>query len=148
LSEAEMKLLIVIVLWAATLAAYAQTVYKCTVDGKVSYSDAPCPAGAGVATLAAPAVPRADPTIARDLKRQQKQADTLEKARQKREDRDERESARAAQAANVQRKKCDKLKLNKRWADDDARRATGQATEAARLRAQRAGEAMALECPR
>jgi len=143
-----MKLLIVVVLWAAAMAAYAQSVYKCTVDGKVSYSDAPCPAGAQAATLDAPAAPKADPAAVRDLKRQQKQASALEKARLKQQERDERESARAAQVAAVQRKKCDKLKLNKRWADEDARRATGQATEAARLRAHRAGEAMALECPR
>jgi hypothetical protein len=143
-----MKLLIVVVLWAAAMAAYAQTVYKCTVDGKVSYNDAPCPDGANAATLAAPAAPARDPAAAASLRRQQKQADTLEKARFKREERDERESASAAKAAAVQRKKCDKLKLNKRWADEDARRATGQATEAARLRAHRAGEAMALECPR
>jgi hypothetical protein len=143
-----MKLLIMILLWTATAAAYAQSIYKCTVNGKVSYSDTPCAAGAQMATLEAPAAPKADPAAARDLKRQRKQADALEKARLKQQERDERDSARAAQAATVQRKKCDKLKLNKRWADEDARRATGQATEAARLRAHRAGEAMALECPR
>lgn len=143
-----MKLLMVVVLWAATAAAHAQSVYKCTVDGRVSYSDVPCPAGAQTATLDAPAAPKADPAAARDLKRQQKQASALEKERLKQQERDERDSARAAQIAGVQRKKCDKLKLNKRWADEDARRASGQASEAARLRAHRAGEAMALECPR
>lgn len=143
-----MKLPIVVMLWAAAAAAYGQSVYKCTVDGKVSYSDTPCPAGAQAATLETPAAPKADPAAARDLKRQQKQADALAKTRLRQQERDERESARAAQASAVQRKKCDKLKLNKRWADEDARRATGQATEAARLRAQRAGEAMALECTR
>ena len=142
-----MKLLIVVVMWAAALAAYAQTVYKCTVDGKVSYSDTPCPAGANAATLEAPSAPSRDPAAAGALRRQQKQADTLEKARLKREEREERDAARASQAAVIQRKKCDKLNLNKRWADEDARRATGQATEAARLRARRAGETMALECP-
>lgn len=143
-----MKLLMVVVLWAATAAALAQNLHKCTLDGKVSYSDTPCPAGAQAATLEAPAAPKPDTTTARDLKRQQKQAGALEKARLRQQERDDRESARAAQAAAVQRRKCEKLKLNKRWADEDARRATGQATEAARLRAQRAGEAMALECPR
>ncbi|NYE60356.1 hypothetical protein FHW58_001508 [Duganella sp. 1224] len=143
-----MKLLIVVVLWAATVVAYAQTVHKCTLDGKTSYGDTPCPAGAQAATLETPTAPPRDAAAAGTLRRQQKQADALEKARLKREERDERDAARASQAAAVQRKKCDKLKLNKRWADEDARRATGQATEAARLRAHRAGEAMALECPR
>lgn len=143
-----MKSLIVVVLWAAAMAAHAQSVYKCSVNGKVSYSDTPCPAGAQAATLDTPAAPKADPAAARDLKRQQKQASSLEKARLQQQERDDRDSSRAAQAAAVQRKKCDKLKLNKRWADEDARRATGQSSEAARLRAHRAGEAMALECPR
>ncbi|MYM67526.1 DUF4124 domain-containing protein [Pseudoduganella sp. FT55W] len=130
------------------VAALVGAVYKCTVDGKVSYSDAPCPAGAQASTLEAPAAPSADPAAGATLRKQQKQADTLEKARLKREEREEREAASAAKAAAVQRKKCDQLQLKKRWADEDARRATGQATEAARLRAHRAGEAMALECPR
>ena len=143
-----MKTLLVVLLWSAAAVAYAQAVYKCTVDGKVSYGDVPCPNGAAAATLDAPAAPPADSAAAATLRRQQKQADTLTKARVKREEREEREAARVSQAAAVQRKKCDKLKLQKRWADEDARRATGQATEAARLRAHRAGEAMALECPR
>jgi len=143
-----MKWLIAVVMWSAALMAYAQTIHKCSSAGKVSYSDTPCPAGAQAATLEAAAAPAADPAAARDLKRQRKEAAVLEKDRHKREAQDERESARAGQLAAVQRKKCDKLRLNKRWADEDARRATGQASEAARLRAHRVGETMALECPR
>ncbi|MTV40875.1 DUF4124 domain-containing protein [Duganella radicis] len=126
------------------VAALAGAVYKCTVDGRITYSDIPC---AGGAVLEAPAAPSPDPAAGATLRRQQKQADTLEKARLKREEREERDAARDAKAAAAQRKKCDQLKLKKRWADEDARRATGQATEAARLRAHRAGEAMSLECP-
>lgn len=130
------------------IAALAGAVYKCTADGKVSYSDVPCAASATATTLEAPAAPPADAAAGAELRRQQKQADTLQKARLKREEREERESARAARDAAARRKKCDQLRLKKRWADEDARRAAGPATEAARLRAQRAGEAMALECPR
>jgi hypothetical protein len=140
MSEVEMNILIVAMLVGA--------VYKCTADGKVSYSDAPCPNGAQEATLSTPAAPAPDPAAGAVLRKQQKQADMLEKARLKREEREDREAASAAKSAAVQRKKCDQLKLKKRWADEDARRATGQATEPARLRAHRAGEAMALECPR
>ncbi len=128
------------------IAALAGAVYKCTVDGKITYSDAPCAAGASV-VLETPAAPAADPAVNAALRRQQKQADTLQKARLKREQQDDREAARDAKAAATQRKKCDQLRLKKRWADEDARRASGQATEAARLRAHRAGEAMSLECP-
>jgi hypothetical protein len=143
-----MKTCAAVVLSLAALAAQAQTVHKCTVDGKVSYSDQPCPASAGAkAVLDVQAAPAADPDAIKAVRQQKKQADALEKSRLKRQDKDEREDARAAQAAAVQRKKCGKLKLNKQWADEDARRATGGAAEAARLKAKRAGEAMALECP-
>ncbi len=143
-----MKTAAVVALCAATLAAQAQTVHKCTLDGKVSYSDQPCPAGAGAAAvLDVPSAPAADPDAIKAVRQQKKQADSLEKSRLKRQEKDEREDAKAAQAAAVQRKKCGKLKLNKQWADEDARHATGAAVEAARLKARRAGEAMALECP-
>jgi len=140
MNEAEMNILII--------AALAGAVYKCTADGKVSYSDVPCAASATASTLETLTAPQIDPAAGAVLREQKKQADTLQKARLKREERDDRESARAAKEAAVQRKKCDQLKLKKRWADEDARRATGSATEAARLRAHRAGEAMSLECPR
>jgi hypothetical protein len=147
LSEAEMKTCAVVVLCTATLAAHAQTVHKCTHDGKVSYSDQPCPEGtAARAVLDVPAAPAADPDAIKALRQQKKQADTLEKSRLKRQQKDEREDAAASRAA-VQRKKCAKLQLNKRWADEDARSATGKAADPARLKARRAGEAMALECP-
>lgn len=139
------------VLCAATLAAHAQTVYKCTTDGKVSYADTPCPAGAvAVATLDTPSAPAvANPAPSRDLKRLQKESAALEKARLQREEKDERASDHAAQAAAVQRKKCGKLKLTRQWADEDVRRAaTITNIDNARLRAKRAAETLALECPR
>jgi hypothetical protein len=142
-----MKNCAAIVLSFAALSAQAQTVHKCTVDGKVSYSDQPCSEHASHAVLDVQASPAADPDAIKTLRQQKKQADTLEKSRLKRQDKDERDDASAARAAAVQRKKCDKLKLTKRWADEDARRATGAAVEPARLKARRAGEAMALECP-
>lgn len=142
-----MKTVVAIMLCAA-MAAQAQTVHKCTLDGKVSYSDQPCPAGAGAAAvLDVQASPAADPDAIKAVRQQKKQADSLEKSRLKRQEKDDREDAKAAQAAAVQRKKCGKLKLSKQWADEDARSATGAAVEAARLKARRAGEAMALECP-
>jgi hypothetical protein len=141
------------VLCAATLSAHAQTMYKCTTDGKVSYGDAPCAAGASSVTLEAPPAPApvaaANGTPSRDLKRLQKESAALEKARLQREEKDERASDRAAQAAAVQRKKCGKLKLNKQWADEDVRRAaTITNIDNAKLRAKRAGETLALECPK
>jgi hypothetical protein len=78
-----------------------------------------------------------------------KESAALEKARLLREEKEERASDRAAQAAAVQRKKCGKLKLNKQWADEDVRRAaTITNIDNAKLRAKRAGETLALECPK
>ena len=143
-----MRTCTLVVLCAAAMTAHAQTVHKCTVDGKVSYSDQPCSdTAAAKAVLNVPAAPAADPDAVKSLRQQKKQADTLEKARLKRQEKDEREDAAAGRAAAAQRKKCDKLKLTKRWADEDARSATGKAADPARLKARRAGEAMALECP-
>ncbi|MQA18740.1 DUF4124 domain-containing protein [Rugamonas rivuli] len=137
-----------VLMCAAALTAQAQSVHKCTVDGKVSYSDTPCPsAAASATTLAVPAAPPADPVAAADLARQKKQAAALEKARHRREDQDDRAAEKAAQAAAVQRKKCGKLKLNKQWADEDVRRASVAKLDNAKLRAKRAAEALALECP-
>jgi len=137
-----------VLLCAAALAAQAQSVHKCTADGKVSYSDKPCPsAAASATTLTVPAAPPADPAAAADLARQKKQAAALEKARHRREDQDDRAAEKAAQAAAVQRKKCGKLKLNKQWADEDVRSASVAKLDSAKLRAKRAGETLALECP-
>jgi hypothetical protein len=149
LSEAEMKSYAAIVLLFTGLTAQAQSVHKCTVDGKVSYSDQPCPDHAAArAVLNVQAAPTADPDAIKALRQQKKQADSLEKSRLKQQEKDQREDASAARAAAVQRKRCGKLKLSKQWADEDARRATGAAVEPSRLKAKRAGEAMALECPR
>ncbi len=135
-------------LCVATLAAQAQGVNKCTVDGKVTYSDMPCPANAAsAAILAVPSAPAPDPAAADDLARLRKEAAKLEKARHQREDQDARAADRAAKAAAVQRKRCGKLKLNKRWADEEVARATLPNLDNAKLRAKRAGDTLALECP-
>jgi hypothetical protein len=140
------------VLCAATLSAHAQAMYKCTTDGKVSYGDTPCAANAVSVTMNAapsPAPATANAAPSSDLKRLQKESAALEKARLLREEKEERASDRAAQAAAVQRKKCGKLKLNKQWADEDVRRAaTITNIDNAKLRAKRAGETLALECPK
>ena len=140
------------VLCAAALssqAAQAQNIYKCTLDGKVSYGDTPCASGAATAlTLAvpaAPAAPVADPVAAADLQRLKKESVAIEKARRKVE---EREAERAARIASVQRKRCAKLVLAKQWAEEDVRGATAANVDKARLRAKRAGETLSVECPR
>ena len=138
------------VLYAAALAANntaAQSVYKCTVDGKISYSDMPCPAGAAASSMpAVPKAPAGGDDAAAELQRMQRESAALQKSRQKVEEREAREAERASRAATVQRKRCARLALTKQWADEDARRATNANADKARLRARRAGESFSLEC--
>jgi len=155
-------------------AAQADTIYKCTADGNVSYSQTPCAAGTASAVLDVPSAPPPDPAAAADLQRQKREADAMQKARQKREAKEDREAAKASAVASAHRKKCAKLALEKKWADDEARgastggsngaaagAATGstigtigigavsQASAArARQRASHAADLLALECPK
>lgn len=127
--------------------AGAQTIYKCTLDGKVSYSETPCANGT-VSTLAAPPAAPVDPDAATALARQKQQADTLEQQRHQREARDERSERRAGRAADAHVKKCAKLRLQKQWAEQDAKGATIENLARARGKAQRAADTLALECPK
>jgi len=134
------------VLCAAAFAAQAQSVYKCTLDGKVSYSDMPCPADAASSPMpAVPATP-AGAAASADLLRMQTESAALRKTRQKAEEREALEAERAARRAAAQRKRCAKLALAKQWADEDARGASPANLAKARLRAKRAGESLAVEC--
>ena len=154
-----MKSLLGILLLSGT--AHAATVYKCTADGKITYTETPCAASASATVLNVPTAPPPDPAAAADLARQKKQADALQAARLKQEALDEREAEKADKAAAVQRKKCAKLALQKKWAEDDARAAGGSSThtstrsttgaptaaDRARQHATRAAELYAVECP-
>ena len=139
-----MKLLPLLLL-ATCLPAGAQTLHKCTVDGKVSYSQQPCEKGVA-STVAVPSAPAADPAAAAELKRQEREADKLAAQRRKKESREEREELAAAHAVASHNKKCKKLQMQQKWAEEDARGATLQNTERARLKAKRAADMTQLEC--
>src|SRR5471030_1359094 len=105
--SATMRLLAILMLFASATAG-AQTIYKCTVDGKPTYSDTPCQAGAS-AVIDVPRPPQVDTSL--DLARQEKLSAKMEKARHKSEAQDEREQDRSAKAADAQRKKCAAARL-------------------------------------
>jgi hypothetical protein len=131
-----------------TQTAAAQPVYKCTVDGKVSYADHPCAHGrtTELAVPPAPSGAEAAAALERDKARLaalQKERSTLE-ARAEREERGQQGAARAAAAA---RQKCERLRLQARWAEEDAARAGKATSAAARLKARRQAEALAVQCP-
>lgn len=128
--------------------ALAQPVYKCTHAGKTTYADRPCATGKSV-ELPPPAGVRpegAETVVARDA-RTLVELEKLRLAQAKEERRSAKADARAARAAGAHRKQCARLHLRKRWADEDAARLTGRGRVAAQRRAQRAREALAVECP-
>lgn len=129
-------------LWQAVA---AQTVYKCSADGKVSYGDQPCTRGPTV-ELAVPPAPPAAPALERS-RRERETLARIEKLRLERDLRAEREAARERRSAAAQGRKCARLRLHRKWADEDLARAAGVRTEAARRKAQRQAEALAVECP-
>lgn len=127
-------------------ASHAQTVHKCTVDGKVTYTEQPCQAGTAT-VITVPEAPAANPDAAADLKRMRKEAGALERERHKREASDDRLAQQSARAAQARGKQCAKLRLEKKWADEDVRGAVVQQLERAKIKAQRAADRLALECP-
>lgn len=126
-------------------AAAAGSIYKCVEGGRIHYTDRPCP-GAGT-ELAVPAAPAPDAEALARLERNRKTLLELEKLRLTRELREEREAVRARREAAATRKRCDKLRLQHKWAEEDRRRSTGAALDAATIKARRQREALAVECP-
>ena len=131
-------------LLALALPVHAQ-VYKCTQDGKVTYSEAPCAHGTQ-RMLDVPPPPAAPADAQGELRRLQQQAQALQDERLAREERQAHADAQADRLAARRREKCARLQLERKWADEDARRAPPQAEQAARLKARRAGERYAAEC--
>jgi len=124
--------------------ATAATVYKCVENGRPSYSDRPC--GRTAVELPPPSS-GADPETLARLARQSALVQDIEGARALREQKEARDAARIERAAAVQRRRCDKLRLEAKWAGEDAARAAKDDAGAARIKAKRQAEALAAECP-
>lgn len=145
-----MRILFFLAACLCSAGLHAQDVYKCSAGGRTSYSDRPCTEGAS-RTLPPP---QAGISPADTMGPQGGDARTLlelEKARIAREKAAEKQGkveVRQARAAQAQRRKCDKLRLRRKWAEEDlARTAHGPKQEAARIRLRRQLEALAVECP-
>ena len=138
--------------WMAALAlcalaqgAAAQTIYKCTVGGKVSYGEQPCADGK-MTTLALPPAPDAGAAM-KQLEHDKARLAAIQKERATRETREAKEGERAARAAATTRQKCEHLRLQSQWAHEDAARAGKATAAAARLKAKRQAQALAVQCP-
>ena len=134
-----------LVLCALAQGAAAQTVYKCSAGGKVSYGEQPCADGKAT-TLALPPAP--DAGAAGALFEQEKaRLAAFQKERAARERGEEQERERAARAGAATRQKCERLRLQGKWAEEDAARAGKATVASARLKAKRQAEALAVQCP-
>ena len=142
--ETMMRLFPAVAACAVFASASAQTIYKCTFEGKPSYGDRPCATGPSTVLAGAPA---ADPETAARLARQNALATQLTKRDTARAKQEDAAAQRARRAAHVQHLKCAKLRLRQQWAQEDVRRASDKHVDNARLKARRQAEAMALECP-
>ncbi|WP_306393692.1 DUF4124 domain-containing protein [Telluria beijingensis] len=125
--------------------ALAGTIYKCHEGGRVSYSDRPC-TGAG-AQLALRAAPVPDPDTQARMARAHELARAIDARHAGQTLREDLEAERARRAALALRKRCDKLRLQRQWLEEDLARTRGDAKEAARIKARRQVETMAVECP-
>ena len=134
---------LVFLLLAAAGAASAQTAYKCVQNGQTSYSETPCAAGQLQIIEVPPPPPAVDKGAAT---RQQRVASQLESVRKQREAREDQARARGAQQAEVLEKRCAQLRLEQKWAAQDAVGAGDRNRDAAQLKARRAGERLAVEC--
>ena len=127
--------------------ALADPVYKCTQDGRTSYSDRPCAHGKSVELPPVGIRPEGAESVTTRDARTLVELEKLRIAREKEQERIDRADARQARAAATHRKQCARLTLRRRWAEEDVARLAGRAKVAAQRRAKRATEALAVECP-
>ncbi|MEN3297196.1 MAG: hypothetical protein V7642_6449 [Burkholderiales bacterium] len=121
----------------------ALALYKCKSGDSITYSDQQCPGGQVLDAN----VPPADASRARkQADEDKKQLKHLENARRKQEAQEEKQRQRAAHEHAVKQKRCSLLAQRKKWADEDASKATGKSTERAQLKARRVAEQVELEC--
>jgi hypothetical protein len=153
-----LRLITLLATLLATIALFtnvhAQTVYKCKLEGKTSYSDRPCAQGASNALPPLPAGISAADTMgplggdARTLLEADKLRFAKEKELARNQAREERDRARSARTAHARRQKCDKLRLRHKWSEEDlAHKVHGPALDTARTRLRRQAETLAVECP-
>lgn len=140
------RLIPLLVLASLSCGASAQKLYKCRVEGTLVYSGAPCK-GVHSTPVEVPEAPKPDPSSAQELKRQEAMLARLEHERLVRESQDKRFKESDERLAAGKRDRCEKLKLQKKLADDEVTAAVGIETQSLKERAMRVAEYVASECP-
>jgi hypothetical protein len=129
----------------ASSTAAAGTIYKCKEGGRTSYHDQPC--GHAALALKVQAAPAPAPEALRRIARERAMLQEIEDLRAAREERAARDNVRAQRAAAALKRRCDRLRLQRKWAEEDLARAGRDQAEGARIKARRQAEALAVECP-
>ncbi len=141
-----LRLIPLLLLLSLSTGAAAQKLYKCRVDGNLIYSGEPCK-GVPSTPVEVPDAPKPDPEFAAELKRQEAALAKLEKERLVREAQEKRFADSDARLTSARKDRCDKLRLQKKLADDEVKAAVGLETQVMKERAMRVAEYVAAECP-
>lgn len=120
----------------------AAAVYRCEVNGRTLYGDAPCEGGTVLPPLPAAATEEAKERAAKE----KKTLAEIERATEKEEGAARKRQQRQARADTSVRKRCDKLAARAAWAMEEARKAGGKNAGNARRRAEQASTQHKSEC--
>ena len=138
------RIILATLIAAACGAASAQSMYKCTVNGKITYTGAPCTSG-DMKVVDVPKMPKTDPVRAEEkLQREKSALARLEKARQERETKQLKATNDSSLASNDA--KCTKRREELALALQNADRAPGFKRASMRESAAKMGEALQAEC--
>lgn len=138
-----LRIIPAILMAAACAGASAQSLYKCTLDGKITYSVAPCKEGT-MKAIEVPPAPKPNPNREQELKREAVALAALQKARAEREAAAQQTDNLQAKAAREQR--CSALRAEVLQAEQNAVGAPGALKASRRAEAEKKAEAMAAEC--
>ena len=143
------KLSLAAALCALAGAASAGDIYKCTVNGKVSYSELPCETGVE-AKLKTPAQPARDYAHEMRLERQKEfieRADQERTAAEYAAQRAAQQRAYEQQRANADRRRCDSMRMTHQSRADEVSRMGTRASGSAREAVARSAATLAAQCP-
>lgn len=130
------------------LSSPAAAVFKCTHEGKITYSDQPCPDAQGSIVPLRQTVTEEDAANARERARQEKIAlEQFEKEAQREALHAEKLQRQHAKTVARQKHICTTLAQQKKWREEDALHAVPKSAEKLQRQAQRAAEKYAAQCP-
>lgn len=124
------------------------SVYKCTAEGKTSYSQLPCKSGehklVDIKTIAPSEEAVTDATKAHDQRLSESKK--LQKVRESAEAKDASKNRAIAKRLESEQKQCDAQVLKEKWAKEDLNRTQPKGEMKAQARLKRAKERTALAC--